>query len=290
MISNIKKNLILKGYSFPIKILDENIAEQIYEEYKQDLKKIKSERLKFEHKFKSHLVFPWMHNLMTNNKIIEIAKQILGENILCWNSIIFFKKGGTNNFVGWHEDKTYWQLRNDNVLTFSLALTKSSKDNGCLKILKKKREVVYETKDTKNNMLARGQNAIISKDEDFDYVELSPGECSLFKQDVVHGSDSNKSENDRMLVALRYISTDNFNKNNHKSAYLVSGVDKYNFYENEPTPNKKFDKRCLLFHNKIMSKQANIFAYYKLKKYYLSFLSKILTISFIRGFYYKFFK
>ncbi len=290
MISNIKKNLISNGFTFPIKILDEETADNIYKEYRQDILQIKSERLKFEHKFKSHLIFPWMTKLVNNIKIIEIAKEILGENILCWNSIIFFKKANTNNFVGWHEDKTYWQLKNDNVITFSLALTKSNKKNGCLKILKNKRKVIYETKDIKNNMLARGQNAIISKNEDFNYIELNPGECSIFNQDVVHGSDPNNSMDDRMLVALRYISTDNFTKNNHTTGYLVSGVDKYNFYKKEPIPNKKFDKKCLKFHDKIMAKQANIFAYYKLKKYYLSFLSKLLTLNFMRGIYYKFFK
>ena len=43
MINNIKNNLISKGYSFPIKILDEQDARNFYEQYKVDLQNITSE-------------------------------------------------------------------------------------------------------------------------------------------------------------------------------------------------------------------------------------------------------
>ena len=290
MINNIKKNLISKGYTFPIKILDENCSINLYKKYKDDLKNIQSNSLNYEHKFKSHLIFPWMNDLIKNSKVIDIAREVLGNDILCWNSIIFFKKAKSNAFVGWHEDKTYWQMNNDKVITFSIALTNSNRQNGCLKILKNRRKVSYKIKDIKNNMLARGQNAIISENEDFEYVELKPGECSMFHQDVIHGSDANNSDEDRMLVALRYIATDNYTNNNHKTATLVCGNDKFNYYEKEPTPKNNFDRKCINFHNKIMTRQANIFAKYKLKKYKLSFLSKLLTYNFLRGVYYKLFK
>ena len=55
MINNIKNDLISKGYSFPIKILDEKDARNFYEQYKVDLQNITSDTLKFEHKFKQTL-------------------------------------------------------------------------------------------------------------------------------------------------------------------------------------------------------------------------------------------
>jgi non-haem Fe2+, alpha-ketoglutarate-dependent halogenase len=290
MINNIKDNLISKGYTFPIKIFDENHVNNFYKEYKKNLKNITSETLKFEHKFKSHIIFPWISNLIKNPHILSIVKDILGEDILCWNSIIFFKKAQSKSFVGWHEDKTYWQLKNNKVITVSIAITNSNKKNGCLKILKNRRKVDYQIKDIKNNMLARGQDAIIQDNEEFDHIELKAGECSIFEQDVVHGSDPNQSNDDRMLIAIRYIAPDNFTFNNHKYATLVSGKDNFNYYKEEPVPLENFDYKCLNFHKEIMGKQANIFAKYKLKKYKLSFLSEILTSNFFRRIYYKYFK
>ena len=86
-----------------------------------------------------------------------------------------FKKSRFQNFVGWHEDKTFLNFKNDNIVTFSFALSKSNKENGCLKFVKNKREVNYDYNFTKNNMLARGQNAIIDDNEEIEHAELNPG-------------------------------------------------------------------------------------------------------------------
>ena len=45
-----------------------------------------------EHKFKSHLIFKRINDLIRNKKMLDIAESIIGPNILCWNSIIFIKK------------------------------------------------------------------------------------------------------------------------------------------------------------------------------------------------------
>jgi len=287
--NNFINEIKTKGYAFPIKILEKNEANYFYDEYLRLIKKINSNTLKIEHKFKSHLLFKWLDNLISNKKIIDLASQIIGKNILCWNSIIFFKPKYSKKFVGWHEDKTYWKLKNNKVLTFSVAVTESLPVNGCLKILHERRNVEYKINDIRNNMLARGQDAIIDDQEKFSYVKLEPGESAVFQQNIIHGSDPNFSDKDRMLIALRYISTDNFTSANHKTAKLVSGFDNYKFYEHEPATINNFDNFNIKFHQKLMSKQAEIFAKDRLKKKYLSLFSFLVKINFLRGFYYKIF-
>ena len=134
--ANIEKKLLGGGYSFPIKILDQNDAINLGYYYNETKNKYVSSNLIFEHKFKSHLIFKKINDLIFNKKMLDIAEKIIGPNILCWNSIIFYKKPYSKNFVGWHEDKSYWYLDNDNILSFSIALTESNIDNGCLKFLK----------------------------------------------------------------------------------------------------------------------------------------------------------
>ena len=279
-----------KGYHFPIDLLNED-KNLYYHQYKNSVKKIKSSSLKFEHKFKSHLVFKWVNDLMRNEKILSIVRPILGDNILCWNAILFFKPKKSEYFVGWHEDASYWNLKNNNIVTVSLALSESNPENGCLKILKNKIEnVSYKIKQPKYNMLARGQDAIVNDDEDFEYITLKPGQCAIFNQNTVHGSESNRSNNDRLLLAFRYITPDNTTKMNHKSASIVSGQDNYGFYEKEPIPSEDFQKNCIKFHQKLMSKQAIIFAKSKLNKFKLNFLTQFLKLGIARGFYYNYFK
>ena len=273
------------GYFFPIQIIEENEARDFYNYYKEK-KNLISQNLIFEHKFKAHLIFKRINDLVKNKKILDIAEKFIGPNILCWNSILFYKKNNTKSFVGWHEDKTYWNLSNDKILTFSIAITNSNLENGCLKFFKKKRKVEYETLNPKNNMLARGQNAVLNASDEFENIELTPGQSCIFGQDAVHGSGENNSSEDRFLLAIRYISPDNKTFKNHTSATLVRGVDSVKFYEEEPIPKSDFDKECLAFHQNLMAKQTEIFAKYKLNKYKLSFLSFIVRSSFVRYIYY----
>ena len=281
-----KINLNAGGYYFPIKILDMENALDLKNYYHQIKKNNINRNLIFEHKFKSHLIFKKINKLIHDKNIIDIAENIIGPNILCWNSIIFYKKEFSKTFVGWHEDKTYWNLDNDKVLTFSIALSNSKIENGCLKFLKKKRKVNYEVLKSKHNMLARGQNAILGDEDDYENIELSPGEACIFGQDAVHGSGENKSNEARFLLAIRYIATDNKTEQNHKTATLVRGVDNYNFYKHEPIPKKDFDEYCLTYHQKLMANQTEVFAKFKLNNYKLSFLSFIVRSPLVRYIYY----
>lgn len=274
------------GYLYPIKVLETKDALDLSHYYNQTKNKIMKRNLILEHKFKSHLIFKRINDLIRNKKMLDIAEKIIGPNILCWNSIIFYKKKNSKTFVGWHEDKTYWNLDNDKVLTFSIALSNSTIKNGCLKFLKKKRKVNYEILKSNYNMLARGQNAILSEDDEFEEIELNPGESCIFRQDAVHGSGENNSDEDRFLLAIRYIATDNKTRKNHTSATLVRGTDEHNFYDHEPTPLEDFDKKSMKYHQKLMSKQTQVFAEYKLKKYKLNFLSFLVKIPFVRYIYY----
>ena len=254
--------------------------------YNQTKNKIMKRNLILEHKFKSHLIFKRINDLIRNKKMLDIAESIIGPNILCWNSIIFYKKNNKKTFLGWHEDKNYWNLYNDKVLNFSIACSNSTTKNGFLKFLKKKRKVRYEILKTNYNMLERGQKAILNTDDEFEEIELNPGESCIFRQDAVHGSGENNSDEDRFLLAIRYIATDNKTRKNHTSATLVRGTDEYNFYDHEPTPLEDFDKISMNYHQKLMSKQTQVLAEYKLKKFKLNFLSFLVKIPLVRYIYY----
>ena len=277
-----------KGFIYPIKIISDDKAKEINKLYNEEFSKIKNNALKLESKFKSHLIFKFLNEIIYDETFISYVREILGNNILCWNSIIFSKPKKSGKYVGWHRDKEYWNLKNDKVVTVSIAITESNIENGCLKIYDGNLEnLKYTIEKDNKNMLARGQNAVVDDDDKkIKNVELKPGESAFFNQSTIHGSDRNNSEFDRTLIAIRYISTDNYTKNNHKTATLVSGVDEYNFYEQEPLPINSFDKNTMKFHSKLMSKQSKVFANEILAKFKLEWLSFILNYRFIRGLYY----
>ena len=87
---NIKLNK--GGYYFPLEVLTNEDAIKLNKNYHK-IKTIHAKKnLLLEHKFKSHLLFTGINELIRNKKILDIAEKFIGPNILCWNSIIFYKK------------------------------------------------------------------------------------------------------------------------------------------------------------------------------------------------------
>ena len=71
--------------------------------------------------YKPHLLIKSFNETIYNKNILKAVKTILGPNVVCWNSLLFYKS--TNNFVSFHQDLKYWEFVNSNCLTVSLALT-----------------------------------------------------------------------------------------------------------------------------------------------------------------------
>ena len=78
-----------QGFVFPVKLISEDTAKDIKALYENEYRQIKSKSLKIESKFKSHLIFKFLNDIIKEEKILKYVRDILGNDILCWNSIIF---------------------------------------------------------------------------------------------------------------------------------------------------------------------------------------------------------
>ena len=294
----IKSEFFEKGYLTKISILKKSEAISITDEYQQFLKKNLSSTEAVEHKSKTHLYFEWANKIIKNEKILSIIKDILGNNIYCWNSLIFYKPPKSKKFVSMHQDQNYWGIIHDKALTVSLALTESKIENGCLQLLpfSHKKEFKHEDFETKNNMLARGQSVNLNQENqnNLKNIELELGECCIFHGNIVHGSGTNESLKPRMLYAMRFLTTDNKvnTKLYYNNATLVSGEDKFNFFEPEPSlQDVKNIQELRILHKKIIIKQFSRYLLLKIKsKLIVVILMKFFRFNFLRGFVYSFIK
>jgi ectoine hydroxylase-related dioxygenase (phytanoyl-CoA dioxygenase family) len=294
----IKSEFFEKGYLTKISILKKSEAISIADEYQQFLKKNLSNTEAVEHKSKTHLYFEWANKIIKNEKILSIIKDILGNNIYCWNSLIFYKPPKSKKFVSMHQDQNYWGIIHDKALTVSLALTESKIENGCLQLLpfSHKKEFKHEDFETKNNMLARGQSVNLNQENENNLknIELELGECCIFHGNIVHGSGTNESLKPRMLYAMRFLTTDNKvnTKLYYNNATLVSGEDKFNFFEPEPSlQDVKNIQELRILHKKIIIKQFSRYLLLKIKsKLIVVILMKFFRFNFLRGFVYSFIK
>jgi hypothetical protein len=191
----------------------------------------------------THLGLKWVYELAAHPAVLDAVERVLGPNVMVWNTHWFPKFPGDGAYVSWHQDATYWGLSPPNVTTAWIALSNSSKDNGCLRVvpgthsgdLLPQRETYAPS-----NMLSRGQEIAVDFDEAraVDLV-LKPGEFSLHHIGIVHGSGANASNQARIGLAIRYIAPDVVQQGKEPDVVLlVRGTDAYGHFEIAEQPDR----------------------------------------------------
>jgi len=250
------------GYHFPIPVLD---AAEVAR-YRAELEAFERGQggpLRGPKMFKSHLLFRWVDELMRHPRVLDAVEDVLGPNLLAWNTHFFIKEPGDERYVGWHQDLTYWNLEPDEALTAWIALSPSTPESGAMRMVpgSHTREVVPHVDTWKPGaMLTRGQEIAVEVDEDQAIdVALRPGEMSLHHHKIFHASPPNRADDRRIGLAIRYIPTHVRQiAIDDDSAALVRGVDEYGHFQAEPRPERDMDPALVGMQAEAAQRQARI--------------------------------
>ena len=211
---------------------------------------------------KTHLLFPWLNDLVRDTKIVDAIEDLYGNNILCWTSNFFIKEAHDPGFVSWHQDSTYWGLSSPDVVTAWIALSSSNTSNGAMAVIPgthAMEQIPHRDTYSKNNLLTRGQEVAVEVDESMGVtLELEPGEMSLHHVRIIHGSPPNNSNSRRIGFAIRYIPTHVKQIEGDDSATLVRGEDTFKTFAHEPRPSQEMEPDFVKLHQEITEKSAKI--------------------------------
>lgn len=247
-----------KGVYFPISVMSSEEAAS----YREKLEAFETERgsaLSVIENKKTHLLFTWANELIRHPSILDAVESVIGPNILCWGADFFCKEAGTKDFVSWHQDATYWGMNSDEIVTAWLALSESSVESGCMRVIPETHHEQIQHQDTfsEENILSRGQEVSIAVDEAQAVdVVLKPGEISLHHVLLFHSSKPNRSHHKRIGFAIRYLPTHLKQTAGKDSATLVRGEDRFHHFELEPSPSRDFEPKMVAYH-KMLSERAN---------------------------------
>jgi len=249
------------GYYFPVRALSAEDARQ-YRERLERAERDLGGPLRGIHRIKPHLLFTWLADLVRHPPILDAVEDVIGPDILCWNTSFFTKEARSPGFVSWHQDATYWGLSEPDVVTAWVAFTESTPRNGNMRVVPGSHRTPVPHADTfhADNLLTRGQEVTVEVDESqaVDIV-LQPGEMSLHHVLIVHGSGANPSDDRRVGYAIRYFPTRIRQLAGPRdSATLVRGEDGFGHFELEPRPDADLDPAMLTLHAEISDRQAKI--------------------------------
>ena len=203
---------------------------------------------------KNHLLFKWVDDLMRNPRLLDAVEDLIGENILCWNTVFWIKEANSPSYVGWHQDLQYWGLDNDELVSVWFALSPANAKSGCMSVIpgSHKQQLGHRETYHEDNMLTRGQEIdIVVGDQPTVAMPLSPGQVSIHNVKCAHGSGPNTTDDRRIGLSLHYMPTHTKQlQAEWDSAALVRGKDLYNNFVHAPIPKIDFDPETVAFHKR----------------------------------------
>ena len=249
------------GFHFPIDALD---ADEVtgFRRKLEDYEAVSGGPIKAEMRHRSHVLFTWIDEMIRHPNILDAVEDVLGPNILCWNTSFFIKERRDPGFVSWHQDATYWGLSSSDVATAWIAMSPANRVSGCMKFIAgtHRSQVRHEDTFDRNNLLTRGQEIAVEVDEaKAVHVELKPGQASLHHVLLFHGSEPNRSDDRRIGLAIRYIPTHLKQAVGARDwATLVRGKDEYQNFLPAYVPRRDLEPEALAFHREVSEEQVRV--------------------------------
>lgn len=193
----------------------------------------------------THLALPWVCSLALHPVVLDAVEQVLGPDVMVWNTHWFPKLKRDRSYVSWHQDATYWGLRPPLVTTAWIALTPSTIANGCLQVLpgSHRNDLLPQIETyAPDNMLSRGQEIAVEIDRtQVVSLELRPGEFSLHHIGIAHGSGPNTSDTPRIGLAVRYIAPQVEQAGSQRDlVVLARGSDRYGHFDLVEPPTREW--------------------------------------------------
>jgi len=199
---------------------------------------------------KAHLSLKWVDELVHDPGILDAVEDVIGPDILLYNMSVWIKDALDPNFVGWHQDSTYFPLEPAVQVAAWVALTDSVAENGNVKYLRGSHLLgqLKHGKGEAGSLLSQGQYVETPPDCQIVDIFLEPGQMSLHHTRLVHFSEPNHSSRRRIGIAVSYIPTSVVcTCTVRHTAMLVRGTDRYGHFDPEPRVRFDFDPEVEAF-------------------------------------------
>jgi non-haem Fe2+, alpha-ketoglutarate-dependent halogenase len=211
-----------------------------------------------------HLFFDWAWELSTHPRLLDCMEALLGPNILLKSTRVFYKRGKSPTYVGWHQDGVTENLTTGRSPAIWLGLTEATVENGCLRVVPRSHRlgmVSHFSRQEMANLASSSANMEATVPSASDEKELSvelaripkgldpprdivmrPGEMSFHHPLILHGSNPNQSDGPRIGFSATYSSPE-LHKSGTPAALVRGRIDLPTFFDViENAPSLTFDE------------------------------------------------
>lgn len=184
---------------------------------------------------KPHHCAAWAYELATHPRIVDVIEDLLGPDVMLWDTKLFPKPARSRSYVSWHQDGTYLGLQPmEETLTAWIALSDSLPENGAMQVIPRSHkggQLMHKATYADGNLLLNGQAIEGISSEVMVTLPLRAGEMSVHDMLLVHGSLPNSSDQPRIGVSINYVTPRVRETVMTRPTVLLRGLDRYNHFE-----------------------------------------------------------
>lgn len=152
--------------------------------------------------------------LARDERMVALAEACIGKRVYLYSHKMTMKQPYDGGAWEWHQDFGYWYnygcLAPD-MMSIYIALDRSTRENGCLQILKGTHllgRLNHIRQNEQTNADPEYLEAVLARFEHV-YVDMAPGDALVFHGNLLHRSDANHSDTHRWGYICSYNAVDN---------------------------------------------------------------------------------
>ena len=173
-----------------------------------------------------------IYSLMARcERMVSGVELLLGGEPAHFHSKFMKKEPKVGGAWEWHQDYGYWYRDGflfPDMLSVLTAVTPATRENGCLQVLKGSHRLGRIEHGFTGEQVGADQERVNAamKEMELVYAEMNPGDSLFFHSNLLHRSDSNRSESARwsLISAYNLISNKPFKGNNTSSYTPIEKV------------------------------------------------------------------
>ena len=173
---------------------------------------------------RSRIFFPalaneYLNKIRTDERIVSLVKEFIGHDVRQINNQVYFRESGDNDQFAWHQDIMFRESNifsedvEDDYFQTIIAVDDITEENGAIEFIERSHRI--PTMSPPQNLRVFDRNGL----KGVKYV-ASKGSVIIWSVMIIHGSEPNKSNSDRMTYMNGFCRTKSANSYPH---YLING-------------------------------------------------------------------
>ena len=250
-----------EGVVAPVTVMSPAVAKELRRRL-ESVEKCFPQQIGPEKRNNAHYVLACLDEIVHHEEILDAVECLIGPDIILTNTVLFIKEPNSLHHVTYHQDATYMGLEPQDSLTAWIALTESTRENGCVRMIQGSHLLdIQQHIDTfgEDNILTRGQQIENIDEKRALDIELEPGQMSLHHARTIHGSRPNKTGARRIGIALQSFAHPSTRQvHGEDYALLVRGSDDYGNFSKGPRPKVEVDLANVEFRDRVNARLSEI--------------------------------